>query len=1726
MVSKKYAYFYFIIISIFIPPTISQLDENFITLKIRPYYGNSQILNDKFNILPSKIYLNGNITNVGKSVFTNSNTQENIVKIAFNETITNISYMFSNCNNILSVDLLNFDFSYIEDMSYMFAGCSSLLSINISNLNASSSTNMNYMFAGCSQIQSLDLSYWNIPLITQINNMFYNSAQLQSIDLSYLNAPLIKNLSFFFNNGCGQLKSIGLSHINAPLIKNLSYFLYGCNGIKLIDLSYLNAPSLIQVNNLCPYCAQLESINISYLNAPKLTNISYIFKGCSQLKYIDLSNLNTPLIANLSYLSDGIYQLKLLNLSNLNLPLITNMSYFFMKNNYIDLLDLSNFNAPSAINMSHFFYDCSNIKSINLSNLYAPLVKDMSYSFYNCYSLNSIDFSNINISSVKNASSMFRDCKSLSSIDLSFLNNSHITNFNYSFANLKSLNFSYFVLPFVTDMYQAFYGISSLNISHLQLLSITDMSFMFAYDKQIEFIDFSYLYAPYLKSMNNMFYLSRLKFINLANLNAPSLISMNDIFSSSYIESINLSNLNFPNVKSLKYMFNNCNKLTSVNLYNTTFLSLEDMSSMFGYCYSLNYVNMSYFYAPSVIDMQYMFHMSLRSFPQNINDSLKAVIDLSYFTGSSNIKAGSMFYCFKSLKYVNLSYFNGLLIDMNYMFKNCESLIDVNFLNLNTSSVTNMYEMLYSCSSLTSLNLSSFSGSSITNMDHMFSECTSLEYIDLSNFITVFPISLSYAFKRCTSLISIDLSSLNSIKTFESAFEECTSLISIKLGNLNYANNMNMMFWNCKSLQYFNLSNFDLSSVTTMYFMFYGCSSLIKVDLSNLNIAKVASMQSMFVSCSSLIEVNLSNITAYSVYNMENMFSGCDSLISLDFSSFITKNISNLKQLFYKCNSLISLNLLNFDTSHVTNMEKMFYECNSLLSLDLSSFNTSKVKNMNEMFSGCNSLISLDLSNFVFSSVLNVENMFYDCNSLEYIDISKFENVPTGTEKMFYGVKDNLVYCIRDENKASNIINQLKKDICKKYGCSDNYDEINKKLIIEKNQCIDECANDETYQYQYKGRCYITCPEGTNSKNDSYLCEEIILEETNIEENEFQIEDFFLGKYKITNKNNELIYKIINSTINEIQKGKLNSLIKNIIGENKEDYLVNEDTEKYQLTSAYNQKNKNFINISTINLGDCENKLKERYNIDDLILFKFEYLIQGLNIPIIKFNVFDPYSNKLLDLNYCNNTNIYFNIPVSINENELFLHDPKSDYYNNICYTYTTLNGTDITLKDRKNDYNIKNMSLCEKNCDFYGYDFQSKNVICECNIEKRSPLFFKDIINQEKLLNNFIDIKSITNINVMKCYELLFSRKGIINNIGNYILLSIISISIILSILFYFKGYKEIMNKIKKIMYLKKKKDITDNQTINNNSIKNKEKSNDILNKSNSFDKYKNIIKIEEKSYNNEKYNSFNLLENEKKGKYNIINVNKKLNENEKSMKLNNIKKYKNIYLVENYNDYELNTFSYKEASEKDKRTFLEFYISLIKEKHLLIFSFYPTDDYNSMIMKINFFFFSFALYYIVNSLFFTDSTMHKIYVDEGIFDFLYFIPIIIYSTIISSLIQYIMKALSLSESDIMKIKKEKNYGESEKIMPKIVKCLIIKFICFFIFSFLLLILFWYYISCFCAVYKNTQFILIKDTLISFALSMIYPFFIYLLPGILRIPILTHKKKCLNVCYKINKFI
>ena len=82
------------------------------------------------------------------------------------------------------------------------------------------------------------------------------------------------------------------------------------------------------------------------------------------------------------------------------------------------------------------------------------------------------------------------------------------------------------------------------------------------------------------------------------------------------------------------------------------------------------------------------------------------------------------------------------------------------------------------------------------------------------------------------------------------------------------------------------------------------------------------------------------------------------------------------------------------------------------------------------------------------------------------------------------------------------------------------------------------------------------------------------------------------------------------------------------------------------------------------------------------------------------------------------------------------------------------------------------------------------------------------------------------------------------------------------------------------------------------------------------------------------------------------------------------------------------------------------------------------------------------------------------------------------------------LLKLLALSNNDIIKFKQNKEKNDINKRGTDLEKKLQIKSIFYFIISFIFLLFFWYYISMFGVIYKNTQYLLLKDTLMSFGLS------------------------------------
>ena len=438
---------------------------------------------------------------------------------------------------------------------------------------------------------------------------------------------------------------------------------------------------------------------------------------------------------------------------------------------------------------------------------------------------------------------------------------------------------------------------------------------------------------------------------------------------------------------------------------------------------------------------------------------------------------------------------------------------------------------------------------------------------------------------------------------------------------------------------------------------------------------------------------------------------------------------------------------------------------------------------------------------------------------------------------------------------------------------------------------------------------------------------------------------------------------------------------------------------------------KKYINISNGILGNCETKLRNHYNMtnDTLILIiTYEIYIEGFLIPIVEYETYNTETKENLDLDICKDDKIDLYFSVSIDENNLFKYNSSHEYYNDMCYAYTTDNGTDIIINDRRNEFINNNLSLCEKNCEYKGYDNNTKKVLCECFIKTKFHNISEIEINKETLLNNFKNYKKSINLKVVKCYKSVFTKEGLIKNIGQYILSLIILVTIILTILFIVKGFNKLIVQIQKLLVdisYKNKKNIKNNPKKRQKKKKKmkltKIKSNDDMNKKIDFNSKKTNISF---------YYS-NIM---------INNLKTKLNKTKK---------------ITYYNDYELNNLNYIKALNLDKRTYFQYYFSLLKIKHLIIFTFYTYSDYNSKLIKYILFLFSFSLYITINALFFSDSTMHKIYEDYGKYNFIFQIPNILYSGIISGLINTIIKYLSLSEKNIIEIKIEKKNRKKKQI-------------------------------------------------------------------------------------------
>ena len=439
-------------------------------------------------------------------------------------------------------------------------------------------------------------------------------------------------------------------------------------------------------------------------------------------------------------------------------------------------------------------------------------------------------------------------------------------------------------------------------------------------------------------------------------------------------------------------------------------------------------------------------------------------------------------------------------------------------------------------------------------------------------------------------------------------------------------------------------------------------------------------------------------------------------------------------------------------------------------------------------------------------------------------------------------------------------------------------------LINFSNECQKFCNDEFKYLINNTNNCIESCPDNMYLVSNSYICSPIC--------NDMYFPNGMYcecGHY-LSKKSFYEVYCIPKvNTSNLIEKSKNEKELIDNIENHLDQYLENWEKIKKKNISikVVNSTNEDLdlnvgTNLSSIYLGECEDILKEHYNLNKelpLIILQIDISTKNSIANKVEYRVYD-YNYNLLDLSLCkeNHVHIYYatnenaNIDLvqSLSSQGLNVFDKNSEFYNSRCISFN-INGNDVTANDRKNDvYN--DLSVCESDCTFIGFNNETKRVKCDCDIKSKNTLNEEEekevVKNFWDSLNNQINYKLVICYNVFKKFfqEFYF-------NLGFWIYFIIFLIFIFCHIHYLYLGKITLLSKINSCFHSTKiQANFPSNPTQKNkkNNINNENKK---INSS----QYSSNLNIEknEKEENND-FQIENLLET---NNINEINMNESQN-------------------------------------------------------------------------------------------------------------------------------------------------------------------------------------------------------------------------------------------------------
>ena len=1215
-------------------------------------------------------------------------------------------------------------------------------------------------------------------------------------------------------------------------------------------------------------------------------------------------------------------------------------------------------------------------------------------------------------------------------------------------------------------------------------------------------------------------------------------------------------------------MFNGINNMTQIDLSNFHSEQVTKMSYMFNECSNLINIKFGNFKTSSTIDMECLFKLCTKI----------TSIDVSKFDTSSLKNAKEMFASCNSLISMDLTSFNTLNVkNMRDLFAYCYNLVEVNLSSFDTSNVENMQGIFYCCYQLKYVDLPNFSASSLNHLWYTFSYCRKLIYLDLRNFkilnnqtvalldtfkdhpeTTKYCIEDSYTKEFLLGDKTVDCADLCFQENVEVDLEKdiciCNEKYKFEFNNNCYQicpeNTFPLLNDKYKCVSEVP-ENYYLDSSDNIHKKCYEkCKKCSQLGDEENNKCNECVNGYKFITDSLAIENNCYQECDYYYYFKGNNQYFCTESNNCPLQ--YNKLIDDKKKCIDDCkNDNEYIYEYNNNCIKICPENKKIYEKQKLC---LDDCNEEQFEYENKCFDDCpkelfrifierNKCIDKVPSGFFNDIIRNIyKKCFSRCQICNQAGNENNNNCVECKDGYSF-LKDSLAIPNNCYEKCDNYYYFDKNN---KYKCVDACPPDFGKLISPKNKCIDDCKNDDEYIFEYENQCLKACPDKLKIDYETKQCL------VSCYTNQFESENtcyydfpkdcdnskfFEDGNILINNIENfdDMLYEVI-LTAYPPEPGKKMMIQR---PDNKVSQISNSMSDLKEL----NEKSDKVPEISIVDLGECEKILKQTYNIsenDTLIFIKNEIKSNKSSEKNVQIEVYSPYTKEQLNLSICDEIPVNIYVPTELKKETKQIYEKMKKsghdmfnindaFYQDICIPFDSSNGTDMILSDRI-DYIYNNEDTkCQPNCQYSNYSIESKYLSCSCYIaeEINNKTEKVDKFNAKKIYESFYEVLKYSNYGLVTCYNIILNINALKANLGSIIIIFFFFCYLICLFIFIFRGMIPLKIKLRNDIYKEPKNyKLYCKYNINNllnpplkRNIKNNFNKKICIYKRNKNKHNKKQLYLNINNNTNFRY-SYKINSNSSSGMSVINNFNK--------LSIKNYNKEKNNssnQLITNYSDFELYQLDYEQALKLDKRTLCQLYWSIMKREHLIIFTFFNCHDYNLLSIKITRFIFLLVGDMALNVFFFSDESMHKLFLTYGKYDFIQQIPQITYSTIITQIIEIFLCFLSLTDKYFYLIKRSIIKGNIRHI-KQIIKCIKIKLYIYFIFIFIFFGIYWYIVSIFCGVYRNTQIPFIKDSIISFSIGLTYPIALYFISACLRICSLRSQNKKLKCVYNSSYII